>query len=347
MTALWIGLGAIVAGWLVVVAALAVAGRRTAARELAGLVPNVLALFRGLLRDRRVPRRSKVLLVAAVAWIASPIDLIPEFIPVLGPLDDAIVAALALRHIAKVAGPAVLAEHWRGEPATLERLARFARLPGMDRPTVEELAGAMSAAIRDLTEEESRVAVALYRTLAEGDPVAPSAIATRAGVSEERIIKILDAWPAVFRDDDGRVVGFGGLAIPKMGHRFQLEGSKPIHAWCAMDPFLIVPVLGRPARVESADPITGEPVTMTVTPDGVRDVSPPTAVLSFLVPQGELGHDVIQTFCHYVLNFASEESGRQWTADHEGTLLLAPEEGFEIGRRAWRALREAAARTHA
>lgn len=217
----------------------------------------------------------------------------------------------------------------------------------MNRLTVEELADAMSAALRDLTEEEGRVAVALYRTLVEGDPVTRGAIATRTGLPEERVAGILDAWPAVFRDKEGRVIGFWGLAISKMGHRFHVEGSKPIYAWCAIDPFLIVPVLGKSARVESKDPVTGEPVTMTITPDGVRDVSPPTAVLSFLVPQGELGHDVIQTFCHYVLNFATEESGKQWTAEHEGTLLLTPEEGFEIGRRAWRALREAATRSPA
>ncbi len=217
----------------------------------------------------------------------------------------------------------------------------------MDRPTVAELAAAMSAAVRDLTHEEADVAVALYRALAEGDPVAPAGIVARTGVAEERIVEILDGWPAVFRDDAGRVIGFWGLAIPKMGHRFQIQGGKPIHAWCAIDPFLIVPVLGKAARVESKDPVTGEPVTMTVTPDGVRDVSPATAVLSFLVPKGELGHDVIQTFCHYVLNFASVRSGKQWTIEHEGTLLLTPEEGFELGRRAWRALRDAAARAPA
>lgn len=217
----------------------------------------------------------------------------------------------------------------------------------MDRPTVTDLAEAMGAAVRDLTDDESDVAVALYRALAEGDPVAPAVIATRTGFSQKRVVEIVDAWPAVFRDDEGRVIGFWGLAIPKMGHRFQVEGGKSIHAWCAIDPFLIVPVLGKPARVESKDPVTGERDSMTVTPDGVRDVSPATAVLSFMVPKGELGHDVIQTLCHYVLNFASAESGKKWTAQHEGTLLLTPEEGFELGRRAWRALREAAARAPA
>jgi uncharacterized membrane protein YkvA (DUF1232 family) len=101
------------------------AGRRTAAREVAALLPNLLRLFKGLVRDPRVPRRSKVLLLFGAAWIASPIDLIPEFIPVLGTLDDAVVAALILRHLLRTAGRDVVADHWRGNPATLDRLLRL------------------------------------------------------------------------------------------------------------------------------------------------------------------------------------------------------------------------------
>ena len=111
--------------YVLVVAALFFAGRRTAAKELALLLPNLVALFKGLSRDPRVPRKSKVLLVVGVVWFASPIDLIPEFIPVLGPLDDAVVAALILRHILRKAGKEVVAEHWRGDPATLNRLLRL------------------------------------------------------------------------------------------------------------------------------------------------------------------------------------------------------------------------------
>jgi uncharacterized membrane protein YkvA (DUF1232 family) len=124
--ALLVGLGIALGIWLLLVVALVVAGRRTAARELATLVPNIAALFGGLLRDRRVPGGSKVLLAIAIAWIASPIDLIPEFIPIAGPLDDAIVAALVLRRVLRRTDQTVLEEHWRGEPATLEAILRLA-----------------------------------------------------------------------------------------------------------------------------------------------------------------------------------------------------------------------------
>ncbi len=110
--------------WLVAILVLMATGRRSAARELATLIPNLLVLFRGLLRDRRVPRGSKLLLGFAVIWLISPIDLIPEFIPVVGPLDDAIVAALVLRHVVKHTGRDVLSEHWRGDPAMLGSVVR-------------------------------------------------------------------------------------------------------------------------------------------------------------------------------------------------------------------------------
>lgn len=118
---------AIAAGiWLAIVGGLFLAGRGSMAREFAAFLPNLLALFRGLLRDSRVPRSAKLLLIVAIAWVASPIDLIPEFIPVAGPLDDAIVAVLVLRRVIKVAGPAVVREHWRGDASTVERLLRVA-----------------------------------------------------------------------------------------------------------------------------------------------------------------------------------------------------------------------------
>jgi uncharacterized membrane protein YkvA (DUF1232 family) len=118
-----IALGIAAALWLVAVAILMIAGRRSAARELATLIPHLVGLFRGLLGDRRVPWQAKAWIAVAIAWVVSPIDLIPEFLPIVGPLDDAIVAALVLRYLVKRTDPEVLTEHWRGDPATLRRIA--------------------------------------------------------------------------------------------------------------------------------------------------------------------------------------------------------------------------------
>lgn len=119
-------LGAI---YLVLVAALILSGRKVAARELATLLPNLILLFMDLARDPNVPRRAKVVLALAAVWLVSPIDLLPEFLPVLGPLDDAVVAALALRYLVRRAGAEVVRDHWRGERATLDVILHAARIP--------------------------------------------------------------------------------------------------------------------------------------------------------------------------------------------------------------------------
>ena len=123
MRGVLIGIGIAIAVWSIAIIVLIALGRRSQARELATLAPNLLVLFRGLLRDPRVPPGAKLWLVVAVVWIASPIDLIPEFIPIAGPLDDAIVAMLVLRHVLRRTDRKVLLEHWRGDPATLNAMA--------------------------------------------------------------------------------------------------------------------------------------------------------------------------------------------------------------------------------
>src|SRR3954451_3563687 len=91
-------------------------------KDLAGFLPSCVTLVRVLRRDPRVPRRAKVAVVIAGLWVVSPIDLIPEFLPVIGPLDDVVVVALALRYAARQVPPEVLFEAWPGDPALLARL---------------------------------------------------------------------------------------------------------------------------------------------------------------------------------------------------------------------------------
>jgi uncharacterized membrane protein YkvA (DUF1232 family) len=119
-----VALLATAAVYIVFVAALLVAGRRTEARALAGFIPDCLVLLKRLLADPRVPRRRKLVLVLLVGYLAMPIDLVPDFIPVVGQLDDAIVVGLALRAVLRGAGPGLLREHWPGPEASLQVVLR-------------------------------------------------------------------------------------------------------------------------------------------------------------------------------------------------------------------------------
>jgi uncharacterized membrane protein YkvA (DUF1232 family) len=113
--------------WIGLIVLLIVLGRRALARELVTLVPNLARLFAGLVRDPRVPLRAKFVLGATTLYLAMPIDLIPDFIPIAGSLDDAIVAAFALRFVVGASSPEIVAEHWQGDPATLRRILWLAR----------------------------------------------------------------------------------------------------------------------------------------------------------------------------------------------------------------------------
>ena len=83
-------------------------------RDLVRVVPDVLRLVRGLLADRSVPFGVRAALVVLLAWLISPIDLIPEFIPVIGPVDDVVVTVLVLRYVRRRLGDAELQRRWSG-----------------------------------------------------------------------------------------------------------------------------------------------------------------------------------------------------------------------------------------
>jgi uncharacterized membrane protein YkvA (DUF1232 family) len=116
-----VALVVMVAVWalLVVLAARLPAGLL---KDLAGFLPACVTLARRLRADPRVPWQAKAAVILAGLWVLSPVDLLPEFLPVIGPLDDVVVVALALRYAARRVPREVLVEAWPGEPRLLERL---------------------------------------------------------------------------------------------------------------------------------------------------------------------------------------------------------------------------------
>jgi uncharacterized membrane protein YkvA (DUF1232 family) len=126
----WIALGSAVLLYAAVVLTLVAAGRRTDARAWAGFVPDCLVLFKRLIADERVPRSRKVVLLAMVGYLALPFDLVPDFIPIAGQLDDAIIVALVLRSVLRAAGEAPVREHWPGPESSLRFILRARSTPG-------------------------------------------------------------------------------------------------------------------------------------------------------------------------------------------------------------------------
>ena len=117
------GLAVVVFSWLLMI----VLAKRLppgSAKDLASVLPACVTTIRRLRKDDRVPRSAKIAIAFAGLWVLSPVDLIPEFLPVIGPLDDIVVVALAFRFAARRVPHLAIYEAWPADPALLERLLR-------------------------------------------------------------------------------------------------------------------------------------------------------------------------------------------------------------------------------
>jgi uncharacterized membrane protein YkvA (DUF1232 family) len=115
--------------WLVFLAFLVIARPDTATlRGLPRMLPDTVRVVGRLARDRSIPRSSRILVWALLAYLAMPVDLVPDFLPVIGYADDAILTALVLHRLLRKAGPTKLAEHWPGTPEGLATLSQTLRL---------------------------------------------------------------------------------------------------------------------------------------------------------------------------------------------------------------------------
>ena len=187
--------------------------------------------------------------------------------------------------------------------------------------------------------EEQRVAVALYCELAKGRAVDAAQLGRALGISPEESQALLRRGSIndfIYPDDQGRVLGFGGLAAATMHHRFEVDGHT-LSTWCAWDSLFIPEILGRPARITSPDPESGELVRLVVSPDRIESAEPPDAVVSFVLPDaeafGKSAANVISKFCHFIFFFSSRLSGERWVAKHRDTFLYSLDDAFVLAKR--------------
>jgi uncharacterized membrane protein YkvA (DUF1232 family) len=114
--------------YLVAVAGLIAAGRREDARALAGFIPDCIVLVSRLARDRRISRPRRAVLFLVLGYLALPIDLVPDFLPGIGQLDDAVLLGLSLRLVVHGGGTELVREAWPGPEASLTLVLRASGL---------------------------------------------------------------------------------------------------------------------------------------------------------------------------------------------------------------------------
>lgn len=107
------------------IGALYVLGRKQDARAWAGLIPDCIILFKRLLNDPKVPRSRKLMLVILIGYLALPIDLIPDFIPIAGQLDDVIIVVLVLRSILRSIGDEDVKKNWSGPESSINQVLKL------------------------------------------------------------------------------------------------------------------------------------------------------------------------------------------------------------------------------
>ena len=152
------------------------------------------------------------------------------------------------------------------------------------RRTVRELVSGLMDVFPKLDDTKRRVALSTYRRLARGVPASIEEIAADVGGQVEEVRRILGDWIGVYTNEEKRVIGFWGLAIPKMKHRFELDRAR-LHVWCAWDALFLPELLGKTARVESACAMSGQSVRLTVSPAGVESADPAPLFVSFVAPE--------------------------------------------------------------
>ena len=211
--------------------------------------------------------------------------------------------------------------------------------PTFNIPPLDEYWSKLEPHLRPFSPEDQRAALALYRELAKGKAVDADQLDRALGVPAADAQALLQRDPIkcfVYPDDEGRLLGFGGLAAALMHHRFEVDG-RTLWTWCAWDSLFIPEILGRSARVTSPDPETGETVRLVVSPDRVELVVPDGTVVSFIQPEAQVfdagAANVMAKFCHFVFFFASRASGERWVAKHPDTFLYSLDDAFALAKR--------------
>jgi alkylmercury lyase len=201
--------------------------------------------------------------------------------------------------------------------------------------TTHDLGNDLAAALPPLGEEDRRRARAVARALAQAAaPLDRAALADALERPGDAADAEVASLPWVVRDDGDRVVGFWGLSVLPTPHRLGVAGNE-LFAFCAMDALYLPWLVGEAIAIESSCPTTGEPITLTASAEGISDVSPAGAAVSFRIPaEGFSGSSsqVIENACHFTHFFVSDGAAEEWARERDRMAVVSIDRAFELAR---------------
>lgn len=168
----------------------------------------------------------------------------------------------------------------------------------------------------------------LLTLLATGTPVTTDQLAAATGRDATDVRQALATMSDTEYDEHGRIVG-AGLTQRPTPHHFEINGHQ-LYTWCALDTLIFPAVLDAPAHIESPCHATATPIRLTVTPTGVHDIQPTTAVVSIVTPDDM--NSVRAAFCNHVHFFASPDAAYSWLTEHPGMSVLPVVDAHQLGQ---------------
>lgn len=198
---------------------------------------------------------------------------------------------------------------------------------------LQELAGSLAGTFPG--REDAPLVLALLRQLALGDPVTEPALAAAAARDAAQVTTTVERWPSVQRDDENRVIAFGGLSLAPTAHRFEV-GGRELFTWCAWDTLFLPALLGRRVRVRSTCPVTSVVVRLDVMPDEIVAAEPADLGVSFPAQDAARVSDIIGSFCCHVHFLAGPHARYEWLNDSPAGIVLSLDDAFAVGRLATR-----------
>ena len=169
-----------------------------------------------------------------------------------------------------------------------------------------------------------KVVLSLLQLLQHGKPVAPEELASVTELEVGVAVKLAKRLGAEF-DNKGNLVGWGLTLVPTP-HKYRANGHD-LYAWCAADTISFPSVLNHTAVIESPDPVSGEIVRLTVTPDGVEGLNPSSAVVSWSL-ESDLDN-IRGSFCDLTHYFTSRKTAALYVSERPGLVIVPVDSVFE------------------